>query len=139
MEAGGCDLRPGPATNQATAIPAPSATRRIGALLLRLFAASALLLLARPWAITAGIGSRGMVARQLAAAPPSQAAILPTAHSGVHRYSIPGEFDKVAPAKGSCKRAGVLHIYLKALRWPVSSGRLHPSQGAPPAQSCRPD
>lgn len=44
--------------------------------------------------------------------------VLPAQFGGVHRYSIPGEFESME--NGSNPRAGVLHIYLKALRWPVS-------------------
>lgn len=62
---------------------------------------------------------------------PSAAAVLPGSTppslvlpaeqlGGVQRYSLPGEFPKVPPATDAGPRAGVLHIYLKALRWPVS-------------------
>lgn len=39
---------------------------------------------------------------------------LPTDYGGVHHYSIPGEFNF------NTSGAGVLHVYLKALRWPVT-------------------
>lgn len=45
--------------------------------------------------------------------------VLPPDHAGVVRYSIPGQFEKSPPATDAGPRAGTLHIYLKALRWPV--------------------
>lgn len=60
--------------------------------------------------------------------PPSL--VLPAEQlGGVQRYSLPGEFPKVAPATDAGPRAGILHVYLKALRWPVSKlpGREGPS------------
>jgi hypothetical protein len=55
---------------------------------------------------------------------PGQAAavaseVVQAGFGGVHRYSIPGQFEKSPPATDSGPRAGTLHIYLKALRWPV--------------------
>jgi hypothetical protein len=47
-------------------------------------------------------------------------AVLPASYGGVHRYSIPGDLPKAPPATDTeTPRSGVLHVYLKALKWPV--------------------
>ncbi|KAL4423820.1 hypothetical protein ABPG75_001121 [Micractinium tetrahymenae] len=52
--------------------------------------------------------------------------VLPAEQLGdVFRYSLPGEFAKVPPATDEGVRAGILHIYLKALRWPMPDGSHH--------------
>lgn len=67
----------------------------------------------------AGVSLPSVSGERSAAAPPPLV-LSAEQLGGVQRYSLPGEFPKVEPATDAGPRAGILHIYLKALRWPVS-------------------
>ncbi|KAL4434827.1 hypothetical protein ABPG77_005354 [Micractinium sp. CCAP 211/92] len=59
---------------------------------------------------------------------PSRAArVKPTHWAGVHSYQIPGQWELEPAFAGNItgNRTGVLHIFLKALKWPTGDGRYH--------------
>lgn len=84
---------------------------------LALVLAASLLACAHAWG--------GLTGLAWSAQPPTRTAtelrqapfVLGTDWGGVHSYSIPGELE----SNSTIKLAGVLHIYLKALKWPVSA------------------
>ncbi|PSC70646.1 sidekick isoform X1 [Micractinium conductrix] len=61
-------------------------------------------------------GSSGTAAAQHVAAGAARQLVLPTSFAGVRHWAIPGELLRSPLAPDP--RAGVLHLYLKALRWP---------------------